>query len=291
MVITKHKERNKWNELLVIAIKLLIYIILFYFNIEQPVFYQKAPFLKSLGYSMLIFSGASLTISIIRLLFIAYYIKRNRLKSNIRDNFILGINRIVSVLNTVFFIIAFMKFLGLEPRDFLTSITLVAAAIALIFKDYINNMINGLIIMFSDRLSLGDHIRIHDQEGKILDITLLNIILQNEDNDMVVIPNSMAFSSTVINQSKQDVKKLNLEFELDLALGYVPASLESILIKQLIPFEDILVPNGFSIKTLDIKKETVRFKLQVLLNYNDRAKERELRRNINSTVLQLAAKK
>ncbi|MCU0440754.1 MAG: mechanosensitive ion channel family protein, partial [Raineya sp.] len=73
---------------------------------------------------------------------------------------------------------------------------------------YVTNMINGLIIMFSDRLSLGDHIKVLDQEGKILDITLINIIIQNEDNDMVLIPNSVIFTSLIVNQSKQNIKKL-----------------------------------------------------------------------------------
>ena len=106
------------------------------------------------------------------------FISKNiRLKSNIKDNFILGIDRIQSILDTVFFALAFIVFLGNDPKSFLTSITIVAAAIALTFKDYITNMINGLIIMFSDQLSLGDHIKIKDIDGKIVDITLINMVL------------------------------------------------------------------------------------------------------------------
>eukprot|EP01132_Coremiostelium_polycephalum_P017347 gene17347-20783_t len=189
---------------------------------------------------------------------IFWYVKKHKLKSNIKDNFILGINRIVSILNTVFFVLAFMIFLGIDPIKFLTSITIVAAAIALTFKDYITNMINGLIIMFSDRLSLGDHIKVHDIEGKIIDITLINMILQNEDNDMVIIPNSVAFSSVIVNQSKQNIKKLSVEFQMSLHFGYTPDYLENHLRDVVKPFATYIALDGLTVKTFAINKDEAR---------------------------------
>ena len=288
MIRIHHKERSTINELAVIFIKSLVYAILLYLNINQPEFYKFDPWGR-LAKALLLFTGASLTISVVRLVMISLYIRRHKLKRNIQDNFILGINRIVSVLNTVFIIIALMIFMGLDPINFLTSITIVAAAIAITFKDYITNMINGLIIMFSDRLSLGDHIKVLDQEGKILDITLTNIILQNEDNDMVLIPNSVIFNSITVNQSKQNIKKLTVEFELDLNHGYTPASLEKHLLQMLDPYKEHIMHEGFSVKTLEIKKESARFKIQILLKYHDRVKERAIRRTLNTAILELSA--
>ncbi|RRN76525.1 mechanosensitive ion channel protein MscS, partial [Pseudoxanthomonas sp. SGD-10] len=201
MTQDKLQQRNELNELIVIFIKLFFCITLIYFNEHKPAFYQTVPIIGKLAYSVMIFVSASLSVSIIRLIIVSLYIRRNRLKSTVKDNFILGISQIVSVLNTVFFIIAFMYLLGIDPIKFLTSITIVAAAIALISKEYIANMINGLIIMFSDKLSLGDYIKVGNEEGKIIDITLINVILQNDDNDMVLIPNSVIFNSIIINQS------------------------------------------------------------------------------------------
>ncbi|MCU0440753.1 MAG: hypothetical protein MUC49_22905 [Raineya sp.] len=45
--------------------------------------------------------------------------------------------------------------------------------------------------------------------------------------------------------------------------------------------------DGFSVKTLEIKKDYTKFKVQVLLNYHDRAKEKEIRRKLNTAVLEL----
>lgn len=273
-----------------IVLKAIVYFFLVYYAIEEPPLYVHYPFIARLAEALFVFLGPSLTVSAARLMIIFWYIKKHKLKSNIKDNFILGINRIVSILNTVFFVLAFMIFLGIDPIKFLTSITIVAAAIALTFKDYITNMINGLIIMFSDRLSLGDHIKVHDIEGKIIDITLINMILQNEDNDMVIIPNSVAFSSVIVNQSKQNIKKLSVEFQMSLHFGYTPDYLENHLRNVVKPFATYIALDGLTVKTIAINKDEARFKIQVLLNVYDKPKEREIRRALNTAIMKLAVK-
>jgi hypothetical protein len=283
------RERKAGKELLIIIFRTLIWGVLLYIFLSEPAFYLKYHEIKSLTKALLIFLGASLVVSTLRLIIIYWYIRKHNFKTNIKDNFILGINRIVSILNTVFIVIGFITLLDIDPKDFIFSVSIVAAAIAVTFKEYINNMINGLIIMFSDRLSLGDHIRIGNNEGKILDITLINMILQNEDSDMVIVPNSIAFSSVIINQSKQNTKKLSVEFDMALENGYTPEYLENYLSKIIYSYSANVVPGGLTVKTLEINKDVVIFKAMVLLKHYDKLKEREIRRSINTALIRLSA--
>lgn len=285
----EEKQRKIKSEIFIILVKTVIFLLLIYTKVNQPPFFSSYRQFASTNSALIIFLGPSTAISFLRLIIIYWYVRKHRLKPNIKDNFILGINRIVSILNTVFAVIALMILMGIEPREFLTSITIVAAAIAVTFKDYITNMINGLIIMFSDRLSLGDHIRVNDTEGKILDITLINVILQNEDNDMVIIPNSVIFSNVIVNQSKQNIKKLSIEFELGLQHGYLPDDLEKHLSATVTGFSDYIMSGGLTVKTLSIGKDMVSFKVQVLLNNHDKLKEREIRRTLNTAVIKLSS--
>ncbi|MEJ2901281.1 mechanosensitive ion channel family protein [Pedobacter panaciterrae] len=283
------RERKTGKELLMILIKALIYSLLVYFYINKPQIYVEYPRLARITSGFMIFLGPSLAISIIRWVVIYWYIKKHKFKSNIKDNFILGINRIESILNTVFFMLALTSFWDVKLQDLVFSISIVAAALAVTFKDYVANMINGLIIMFSDRLSLGDHIKVGDHEGKILDITLINMILQNEDSDMVIIPNSLAFSSVIVNQSKQNTKKLSIEFEMSLANGYTPEFIENQLNKVIENYADNVMPGGLTVKTIAINKDVVIFKAMILLKRYDKVKEREIRRAINTTLIRLSA--
>lgn len=272
-----------------ILLKAVVFFLLVYFKVSDQPLYKNYHWVAGAASAMIVFLGPSTTVSVLRLIIIYWYIRKHRLKSNIQDNFILGINRIVSILNTIFVVIALMILFGKDPLKFLTGITIVAAALAVTFKDYITNMINGLIIMFSDRLSLGDHIKVQDTEGKILDITLINVILQNEDNDMVIVPNSVVFSSIIINQSKQNIKKLSIEFEMSLHYGYSPEYLETYLNTAVKGFGEYVVSGGLTLKNLSISKDMARFKVQVLLNNYDKLKEREIRRALNTAVMRLSA--
>jgi len=272
-----------------ILVKAVVYLALVFFYISKPQFYHEYPRIEQGAKALAVFLGPSLVVSILRLVVIYWYIRKHKFKNNIKDNFILGINRIVSILNTVFMGIALTTLLAIDPKEFIFSVSIVAAALAVTFKDYIANMINGLIIMFSDRLSLGDHIRIGDHEGKILDITLINMILQNEDSDMVIIPNSLAFSSVIINQSKQNIKKLSIEFDMSLANGYTPEYLEKYLDKIISGYSENVVPGGLTVKTIAINKDVAIFKAMLLLKHYDKLKEREIRRAINTALIRLSA--
>lgn len=282
-------ERKTGKEILIIMIKALLYLLLVYFYINKPSLYLEYPSIDKAAGAVMVFLGPSLVISALRLVIIYWYIRKHRFKSNIKDNFILGINRINSILDTVFLAMAFISLLNISLKELVFSVSIVAAAVALTFKDYVTNMINGLIIMFSDRLSLGDHIRMGDHEGKILDITLINMILQNEDSDMVIIPNSVVFSSVIINQSKQNTKKLSVEFDMLLSNGYTPEYLENHLNKVIVDYTANVVQNGLSVKTISINKDVVVFKVMVLLKHYDKVKEREIRRAINTALIRLSA--
>ena len=283
------RERKTGKEILMILVKATVYLFLVYFYINKPLLYANYPRIDKAAGAVMVFLGPSLVISVVRLIVIYWYIRKHKFKNNVKDNFILGINRIESILNTVFMVVAAITLFDITLDKFIFSVSIVAAAIAVTFKDYINNMINGLIIMFSDRLSLGDHIRIGEHEGKILDITLINMILQNEDSDMVIIPNSLAFSSVIVNQSKQNIKKLSIEFDMSLANGFTPEYLENHLNKIIHSYSENVVEGGLTVKTIAINKDVVIFKVMILLKRYDKVKEREIRRAINTALIRLSA--
>jgi small-conductance mechanosensitive channel len=288
MVTDKTYKNTNRRERIIFMIKLLVYLGIVYFNVEHPAVYNKFVWLFKLTNALSFFLGANLVISLAWLLILSWYTRRHRTKPIEKDNFVLGINRITSVLNTLFLLLAITFFFGVNPLQFVTSITIVAAAIALLTKDYITNMINGLIIMFSDQLSLGDHVRIGDYKGKVMDITLINLVLLNEDDDIVIIPNSVVFTSIVLNQSKQNIKKLTVEFELDHKHPFTISGLEERLRNSVGAYSRSFTAESFSLKTIEIKKDFVQFKVQLLMPLGDKETERQIRRALNTAIMAIA---
>ncbi|HVI43456.1 MAG TPA: mechanosensitive ion channel family protein [Chitinophaga sp.] len=289
MMVTEKTYKNVSRRVrILLLVRLVIYLVVGYFAVEHPALYDNFPFLGRLSNAVLFFLGANVVISTGWLIIFYWYNRRHRIKPIEKDNFLLGINRISTVLNTIFFMLAIPMLFGLRLTDFITSIAIVAAAIALLTKDYITNMINGLIIMFSDQLSLGDHVKTGDYKGKIMDITLFNVVLQNDDDDLVLIPNSVIFATVVLNQSKQNIRKITIEFELDHKLRFAPDRLDERLRRAISPWEDKYLHESFSLKTIEIKKDFAQFKVQLQLPHADKETERQIKRALNKEIIAIA---
>src|SRR5690606_14010039 len=147
----------------------------------------------------------------------------------VRGNFVLGINRLTVVLNTTVAAISLMIAFGIDPRNFVTSLTIVAMAIAVTFREYITNLLSGLFIMYSDQLSVGDRVKIGEHKGRIVDINFASLVIQNEDDDMVMVPNNMVFTSPIINLSAHRSTLFIVKFELPLQAAVEVDKLEEII--------------------------------------------------------------
>ncbi|NVJ47351.1 MAG: mechanosensitive ion channel family protein [Cytophagia bacterium] len=226
-----------------------------------------------------------LIVSSVRISMVYLYLKRTQRESDFKDNYILGINRIASILSVFVLFLSVLYYFQIDTQQFLTSISIVAAAIAIVFREYIVNSINGFIWMFSNQFSLKDYIKVGEYEGRIMDINLLNVVLLNDEDEIVYVPNTLMAASMVVNSSKKDFKKLSFDFEL------VPETLgdidhfEDYLVESLkSQFKDINLEN-FSLKVDMIKKDAVALKLRITVDRKQKNLERPVRRFINKSIL------
>jgi hypothetical protein len=168
---------------------------------------------------------------------------------------------------------------GVNVEKFFTSITIVAAAIAILSKDYINNMINGLIMMFGDQLALNDYIKIGDHNGKIIDINFLNIVLENPDGDKILIPNSAIITGQLISYSELSVRKVTFGFELPSNHSITDDSLNSAILDGINEYKTLFTANSDNLIIKEIKKEGIAYEFSVeLIQKNDLTKGKILRK-------------
>lgn len=238
--------------------------------------------------AVVFFSIAYITISFIRLSLVAIYLRRHHQEAGFRNNFVIGVNQIANLLSYVAFFIAILLLLDIEPKEFFTSISIIAAAIAITFKDYITNMINGLIVMFSDQLAIDDYVKIGDHKGKIVDITLMNVHLLNEDDDLIYISNSTILTSNIVNLTKNNQKKITLEFSL------APNQIEGLdemehhLVDSMKPYEEHIRHDSMHMRVTNISNNSVTIKFQLVLNKQNkqnRRMERDIRRHLNWNII------
>lgn len=280
--IAKRRALRGW---IFFVLKVVLWVIIAYSFTADTDLYRENPRLAQLAYGVNTFLTGSILISIGQFIFISLYRRRNKKNNRVRGNYVLGINQIATLLNVVFVILGLMLVFGINPKEFLTSITIVAMAIALLFRDYITNMISGLLIMFSDQFTIGDTVRIGEYQGKIMDITLANIMVKNDDDDVVLIPNNTAFTTNIINQSLQNSRKLTVEFELSLANSYDHEALEKNLLAALQQHGADIVQGSFQLRVVGIGKDAVHYKLQFSTSKMDTRLRRKVRNDLYLSII------
>ena len=232
--------------------------------------------------ALLFFLTGQLVISFARSTLATLYRRKHLSTKGHRDNFILGINQIAGIASFVIFAFAALMVFDINIREALTAISIVAAAIAILSKDYVSNMINGMILMFSNQISLDDMVQIGEHRGKIVDLTLLHVHILNDDDDVIFIPNNLLLTEGIINFTRRPLGKISVEFDLPLSRVESVEEVERYLQEILAPHRDHIMKGSYHLKTIRLSKDSVSFKFQCLLKEKS---DREVERSIKKMVL------
>jgi len=219
----------------------------------------------------------------------SWYRRRHKITRD--DNFIIGVGQIYILLLVMGLVVGLLSLFRIDVRQLFTSLSIVFAGIAILTKDYISNMISGMIVTFSGQLSIRDNVRIGLHRGKITDITLQNIHLLNDDDDVIYIPNALLLVSEVINYTKREVKRTSIEFEIDLKHLKNVEELERILIETLSPFQDLIKPESQYLRVAEIKKDLVSMKFQYILKDSNKDLERQIRRRTTRRLVEVISER
>lgn len=206
------------------------------------------------------------------------YRRRSGLAMGQMDNVLLGLQNIYYLLVASGVILTILAFFGIEPRQLFTSLSIVAAAIAIVTKDYLSEIISGILLSFSSEISVGDYIKIGNHKGKIIDLNLTKIVFLNEDDDIIFIPNNTVFTSEIVNYTKREIRRVNIEFEAALQAIQSVESLEKHLSEELSDYHTHIEKGSFWLKVADIRKDSVALKFQYVLKKINRELEIEIRR-------------
>lgn len=216
-----------------------------------------------------------------------FYRKRKRYARRQNDNLIAGLNNLYYLIVSGGVLATLLLFIGFDLFTFFTSLSIFAAALAVLSKDYISNVVSGTLIAFSDEISIGDTVLIGGKKGKVTDITLLKFILLNDDDDYVILPNSTVFSNEIINYTRREIRKTSIDFEIDIQHMKNVEELETELIATLSEFHHLIRTDSYRLKIVEIRKDYVSLKFQYILDKPDRELERDIRRATIRKVLQI----
>jgi len=207
-----------------------------------------------------------------------FYSKRNKIPKNKKNNVHFGIENIASLTVGLGFVAMLISLFGVNPLELITSLTIVAAAFAILTKEYIADFLSGIYLSFSNTFEVNDYVKIDNQKGKIVEISMLKVRILNDDYDVVIIPNTKVHYNEIINYTKKDVRLMTVDFQI--ALKHIDSieQLEQGIITSLESFSEYIEPKSYNLKVVEMKTDSLDVKFQYKLNLIDMELQRNIRK-------------
>lgn len=193
-------------------------------------------------------------------------------------NFIFGVENIRKVLLVALVVFTFFSLLGVEFSRLFTSLSIVAAAIAIISKEFVNDLIVGMYYSFSDTFEAGDYVKFHGYKGRVVDIGLLKVKIMNDNDDLVILPNGKVYSEEIINYTRRDVRLMSIDFQMDIKLVRDVDSLEQELIEAVSEYAEHIEADSYKLKIMEVKKDLLELKFQYRLTVDKSNFQRDIKR-------------
>lgn len=129
-----------------------------------------------------------------------------------------------------------LAFPSVRVADVLASLGIVSVAIGFAFKNVLENLLAGVLLLLRDPFRSGDQIRVGEAEGTVEGVTVRETLLRTYDGQRVLIPNGQVYTSPLEVRTHYPYTRVGfvLAFPADTDLrGLLPRLLE--LLRQLTP--------------------------------------------------------
>ncbi|CAH1002037.1 hypothetical protein LEM8419_02952 [Neolewinella maritima] len=208
------------------------------------------------------------------------YRRQNYAKRRGAKNFVYGVENIRKLLLAAVVVFTIFSLIGIDFRTLFTSLSIVAAAIAIVSKDFVNDLIVGIYYSFTDVFEVGDYVKFYTYKGRVADIGLLKVKILNDNDDVVILPNGKVYSNEIINYTRRDIRLMSVDFEMDLKAIPNIDVLEAELVACLTDYADHIEPDTYLLKIVEVKKDYMELKFQFRLVSMDRPRQREIKRRV-----------
>lgn len=96
------------------------------------------------------------------------------------------------------FVAATVIFPGIKPGDLIAGLGIGSVALGFAFKDVMQNLLAGFLILLYRPFHIGDQIKVDDFEGTVEEINIRATKITTYDGERVVIPNSDLYMKSVL---------------------------------------------------------------------------------------------
>lgn len=122
--------------------------------------------------------------------------------------------QITKIVLYVLLITVVLSLLGIPSTSIITVIGTAGVAIGLALQDSLSNVAGGFILMLTKPFKIGDYIVTNGVEGFVSHVSILHTRLDSITNQAIFVPNGLAINATIINNSGNDTRRVDLSLSI-----------------------------------------------------------------------------
>jgi MscS family membrane protein len=221
--------------------------------------------------------------------YVAYLLQQKAYETHDRsdDQLVIFFRDFLKVLVWIAGILLILKFaFGFNLSSVLTGLSIVGAALALAFRESLENLIASFVIFFDKPFTIGDIVKVESVTGTVESIGLRSTRIRTTEKTYVTMPNKKMVDSILDNQSLRTQR--NVTTRIEISLKTPPAAIIAYIaeIEQLLLQPNIIDSNVFLADTgIHASVIHVEYFVEMEVSIKDFFK---LREKINLQVLELA---
>jgi MscS family membrane protein len=187
------------------------------------------------------------------ILYVGYLLQQKAAQTEDRsdDQLVIFFRDFLKVIVWIVGVLLILKFsFGFNLSHVLTGLSIVGAALALAFRESLENLIASFVIFFDKPFTIGDLVKVDSVTGTVEKIGLRSTRIRTTEKTYVTVPNKKMVDSILDNQSLRSQRNVATRLELGLKLD--PALLAAFVaeVEQLLDAEPhILDQNVFFAET------------------------------------------
>lgn len=116
------------------------------------------------------------------------------------------------VVTLAFIGIIVLDQLGLNVTVLIGGLSIAGIIAGFAARDSLENFISGVTILVDQPFRVGDYIEVEDEYGQVDEITLRSTRIRTVRNEIIVLPNVEMITQRVINHTKRNVLRIDIDF-------------------------------------------------------------------------------
>lgn len=124
------------------------------------------------------------------------------------------LHHLIKIALNILLIISIVAIIGVPMASVITVIASAGAAVALALQGSLSNLAGGFMLLLFRPFRIDDFIETQGISGTVIDVGFFYTTVRTGDNKHIMLPNGSLTNSTVINYSREENRRVDIDFSI-----------------------------------------------------------------------------